>query len=80
MAKRDQFGGALGGHDAGNPRGADDIALGGVARLDGGQRGRRHFDRAFGRGAALCGFLVGHVDHIGRAVAVQMGEALAAHG
>ena len=75
MAERDQFVRALGRHDAGEARGAEHVALLGVALADDAQGLRVHDDAALGAGDALGHRLVGDVDHVGRAARVEMAEA-----
>ena len=74
MAQRDQLVRALGGHDAGDARGREHVALLGFALLDQRQRCRRHRDEAFRARGAMRHGLVGDVDHARLALLVEMGE------
>ena len=68
MAERDQLVRPLGGHDAGDPRGADHVALLGIAGEDQVERLPRHHDRAARRGGARGDRLVADIDHVGAAI------------
>ena len=74
MAERDQLVRLLGRHDAGDPRGAEHVALLGVAREHEVERLWRHHDAAFGDGDALGRGLRRHVDHARFAAFAEMGE------
>ena len=74
MAERDQVGGALGGHDPGEARDAENVALGGGAAGDEREGRRRHGDPAARHRAAGGRGLVRDVDHLRGAAGVEMGE------
>ena len=77
VAQRDEVAGFLGGHDAVNVvngGNAQHIAFFGGAGFDEGQGGGQHFDAAAGDGDAVRGGLGGHVDHVGLALGVKVGE------
>ena len=74
VAQRDEVAGFLGGHDAGDAGDAQHVAFFGVAGFDEGQGGGQHFDAAAGDGDAVRGGLGGHVDHVGLALGVKVGE------
>src|ERR1700733_11283538 len=61
MAERNEIGGLLGGHDAGDPRRADDVALLGVPGKDRSQRRRSHPHPSFGDRDPVRGRLVRYV-------------------
>src|SRR5882757_6311595 len=65
MAERDQFAGALGRHDAGDARGAEHVALLGIAGQHQIECFRAHHHAAFGDRDALGRGLVRYVDHAG---------------
>src|SRR2546422_3925564 len=65
MAEWDQLRRALGGQDAGGARGAEHVALGGVAAPHGAQGRRLHLDDRASDGLAGGLWLGGHVDHAG---------------
>ncbi len=65
MAQRDQFVGALGGLDAGDPRGAKHVALFRVALAHDGKRLRLHDHAALGYGLALGDRFCRNIDHAG---------------
>ena len=74
VAERDQLVRLLGRHDAGDARGAEHVALLGVAVEDHVQRLGPHRDKALGdrRARRLC--LVADIDHVGFALRAEMGE------
>ena len=74
MAQRDEVAGFLGGHDAGDAGNAQHVAFFGGAGFDEGQGGGQHFDAAAGDGDAVRSGLGGHVDHVGLALGVKVGE------
>ena len=74
MAKRDQIGGALGGHDAGKAGDAKNVALLGAAFGDQRKGFGRHADLAFGHGGAGGHRFGGNVDHMGVAAFIEVGE------
>src|SRR4051794_8182324 len=74
VAERDQLGSALRGLDAGQPRGAEDVALRRVAALDGRGGLRRHAYDGAGDGAALGDLLGADVHHPGAPGLVEVGE------
>ena len=74
VAQRDEVAGFLGRHDAGDAGDAQHVAFFGVAGFDEGQGGGQHFDAAAGDGDAVRGGLGGHVDHVGLALGVKVGE------
>ena len=76
MAERNELGGLLGRHDAGDPRRADDVALLGVAGKDRGQRRRGHAHPSLGDRDPVRRRLVRHVDHPRFAVGANMGQRL----
>jgi hypothetical protein len=65
VAQRDQLAGALGGHDPGDARGGEHVALGRVALADRGERLRRHGDPAAGDRDGARGGLAADIDHAG---------------
>ncbi len=74
MTERDQFGGALGRHDAGKPRHREHVALGDIARGDAGERLLAHHDAGARHRHPVGLRLVRDVDHSGAALGVEMGE------
>src|SRR6266700_3087932 len=74
MAERDQLGCAFCSHDAGDPGGAQHVALLGVARHDQLERRFAHDDLAFGHRLAFGGGLGRYVHHARLATGVDMGE------
>jgi hypothetical protein len=76
VAQRDEVAGLLGRHDAGDAGNAQHVALFGGAGFDEGQGGGQHFDAAAGHGHAVGGGLGGHVDHVGLALGVKVGEGV----
>ena len=74
MAQRNQLAGLLGGLYAGDARDAEHVALAGAARLDEFQRLWQHFYPAAGDGDAVRVRFGGHVDHVGLALGVEMGQ------
>ena len=74
VTQRDQVRRALRGHDAGNPRGAEHVALLGVAALDQSERRLAHDDASLCHGHALGGGLGGDVHHPRLTPGVDMGE------
>ncbi len=74
MAERNQIGGALGAHDAGQPRGGQHVALLAAAGADQRQRLGRDQHRAFGGGGAMGDRLFADVDHPGLPLLVEMSE------
>src|SRR5436190_12466853 len=75
VAERDQLAGALGRLDAGEARGAEDVALRRVAGGHGGGGLRRHPDDRLRDGAPVGDLLARDVDHAGTAGVVEVGEA-----
>ena len=75
MAERDQFVRLLRRHDAGDARGAEHVALLGVALEHEIERLRAHHHAAFRDGDALGRGLVRHVHHAGFAALAEMGES-----
>ena len=74
VAQRNQVAGFLGGHDAGDAGNAQHVAFLGGAGFDEGQGGGQHVDAAAGDGDAVRGGLGGHVNHVGLALGVKVGE------
>ena len=74
MAQRDQFRGALCRHDAGDARGAEHVALLGIAGDDQLERRLAHDDAAFGHRDAFGRGLFRDVDHPRFAPGVDVGE------
>ncbi|MNO98880.1 hypothetical protein D3C76_906390 [compost metagenome] len=74
MAERDQVGGLLGRHDAGDAGGGKDVALVVLAAQDQGQGGGRHGHEGFGAGLPFGDLLVGHVHHVSFTALVEMGQ------
>lgn len=74
MAERDELGGALGGLNAGEAGGVEDVALGDFVAADG--EGKRLGDvyECFGGGGAGCHRFGADVDHLGAAGFVDVGE------
>src|SRR3954467_5642772 len=70
-----QVGGALGGLNAGNPRGRDDVALRQDHRGPERHRLRLHPDDALGHGVAGGDVLAADVDHAGAARLVDVAQA-----
>src|SRR5208282_1293284 len=77
VTERDQFVRALGRHDAGDARGAEHIALFGVAALHDIERGGRHHHAPLGARFAFRGGLRRNVDHPGLAAGAEMREIFA---
>ena len=75
VAERDQLMGALGSHDAGNARRAENITLFGIAFQNGSKGLRLHDYRPLRNGAPLRFILVADIDHVGFAGCTKMGEA-----
>src|SRR2546425_9788133 len=75
MAEWDQLRRALGGQDAGGARGAEHVALGGVAAPHGAQGRRLHLDDRASDGLAGGLWLGGHVDHAGVTTSGEMRKA-----
>ena len=74
VAQRDQLAGLLGGHDPGDPRRGEDVALGPAAVAHRGERFGGHADLA-GRGRRARRLrLAANVDHPRRALVVEMRE------
>ena len=74
VAKGDQLGGPLGGHDAGEAGDFEDVALGGASIVDQGERFGGHADAAAGPGGAAGDGLFADVDHAAGAGGVEMSE------
>jgi hypothetical protein len=74
VTQRDQLGGALGGHDAGNAGDAQHVAFFGGAGFDQCQGGGQHVDAAAGHANAVGLGLGRDVHHMGLALVVKMGE------
>ena len=75
MAERDQLVRALGRHDAGKARGAEHVALLGVALRGSAPRVSGSITtQPSAIGGAAGDVLLGDVDHVGRAGRVEMGE------
>jgi len=72
MAQRDELVRALGRHDAGDARGAEDIALPGVAVEHGGERPGRHAHNTFGDRDPRRDRLGADVDHARLAALTHM--------
>ena len=76
VAQGNQIGGALRTHDARNPGDTQNISLAMAAFADEGQGPRLHADPAIGNGDAAGLTLCAHVDHVGLARGVEMGQGL----
>src|SRR3546814_17642605 len=74
MAERDKIGRLLGRHDPRDPGNRKHIALGSGLVADGVGRLARHSDPSFGRSLAHAALFGGHIDHVRRALFIQMGE------
>src|ERR671913_1375543 len=76
MAQRDEVGGLLGGHDAGELRHRQHVALGGLPGRNEFQRGRLHADTGARHGDPLGDFLGADIDHVRVAALVEVRERL----
>ncbi len=74
MAQRDEVARALRGHDAGDARGGEHVALLGAAAHDERLGLGAHLDERAGDRAAVGDVLVGDVDHVRVAVLVEVRE------
>ena len=74
VAQGNQVAGALGAHDGGDAGDAQHVALFRIAGNDQCQGGGLHADGAGGHGAAARVFLAAHIDHMGLARGVEMGQ------
>ena len=74
VAQGNQIAGALGAHDGGDAGDAQHVAFFCVAGNDQGQGGRLHADAAGGHGAAARIVLAAHIDHMGLARSIEMGQ------
>lgn len=74
VAQRDEVAGLFGGLDTGNAGDAKHIALFGSARLNQRQRGGQHGYASLGDRHAVGAGLGCHVDHVGLALGVEMGQ------
>lgn len=74
MAQGNEIGGLLGGHDAGQARNAQHIALACAAGLDQGQGFSLHQNASAGHGHPACIGFGAHIHHMGLALGVEMGQ------
>jgi predicted Zn-dependent protease len=75
VAQRDQITGFFRALNAGNSRNTQHVALFGGAGLNQRHGGGQHDDAALGYRYAVGGCFGGHVDHVGLALGVEMGQA-----
>ena len=80
MAQGDEVAGFFGALYAGYAGNAQHVAFFGVAALNERQGGGFHADLAFGHGHAVGAGFGGHVDHVGLALGVEVGEGAAGGG